>query len=671
MKPYSLLAACLCLLASFSLHAQEKPPVKFGKITAADFEIKQPFDSGAAAVVIADIGNSSFEGSNKGWFSLIYKRTTRIKILNKQGFDASQVKISLSTTDDGSGEEKLDDLKAFTYNLENGQVVATKLESANIFKDKLSKNLVQRKFTMPAVKEGSIIEYTYTVRSDFIRNLRSWYFQSEYPCLYSSYEVDIPEFFRYVTIGQGYFEPELKTESYTSRFRVVIPGGADRNDAANFESRVQARTWIVHNVPALKPEKYTSSIMNYVAGLQFQLSSHQFEWQTMPHDYMGNWSLLGKQLMENDYFGAPLSKNNGWLDDDLKVATAGAATKLEKAQKIFAFLRDHITCTDHAELWIDTNLKDAWKKHSGSVADINLMLVAMLHHENIEADPVTLSTRGNGFTSELYPLLQRFNYVICRAQIDGKTYDLDASSPYNGFGRLGPQCYNGHARIITKDAAIPVYFEADSLKEAKITSVFIANDEKEGLTGTLKTDLGYNESLLLREELKGDASGYFKKLKTSFPFEITVVDPGIDSLKQPDMPASVHYDFAFKPNSDENIWYFNPMLTEGYKENPFKSAERKYPVEMPFTLDETYIFNMDVPKGWAVEEVPKSVRFAFNTDEGYFEYLVQKSDDAIMLRSRVRLNKANFTPDDYQGLREFFSFIVKKQAESIVLKKKS
>ena len=136
------------------------------------------------------------------------------------------------------------------------------------------------------------------------------------------------------------------------------------------------------------------------------------------------------------------------------------------------------------------------------------------------------------------------------------------------------------------------------------------------------------------------------------------------------MPASIHYDFAFKPAAEDNIIYFNPLLSEGYKENPFKSADRKYPVEMPYTIDETYLLTMEIPKGYAVEEMPKSAKVAFNEDEGFFEYLIQKSDDGIQLRTRVKLNKATFTPEDYNGLRDFFAFIVKKQNEQIVMKKK-
>ncbi|HEY8968309.1 MAG TPA: hypothetical protein VIM64_04440, partial [Puia sp.] len=64
----------LCLVASAFLHAQDKPPVKFGKISPADFDVKAPsYDTAADAVVIADIGSSEFVGNVKGWFTLEFK----------------------------------------------------------------------------------------------------------------------------------------------------------------------------------------------------------------------------------------------------------------------------------------------------------------------------------------------------------------------------------------------------------------------------------------------------------------------------------------------------------------------------------------------------------------------------------------------------------------------
>ena len=115
------------------------------------------------------------------------------------------------------------------------------------------------------------------------------------------------------------------------------------------------------------------------------------------------------------------------------------------------------------------------------------------------------------------------------------------------------------------------------------------------------------------------------------------------------------------------------MISAGMNENqnPFKAMERKYPVEFSYPMDVTYILNLEVPDGYNVEEMPKSVKVTFNTTEGFFEYMIQKYEDHIQFRSRIKLDRTAYSPDEYNVLRDFFAVIVKKQNEQIVFKKKN
>jgi hypothetical protein len=92
---------------------------------------------------------------------------------------------------------------------------------------------------------------------------------------------------------------------------------------------------------------------------------------------------------------------------------------------------------------------------------------------------------------------------------------------------------------------------------------------------------------------------------------------------------------------------------------------------MPYTIDETYLLRMDVPKGFEVEEMPKQIRMKLNeNDDGFFEYLISNSNGVISMRSRLRLSRTYFLPEEYEMLREFFAMVVQKQGEQIVFKKK-
>ena len=670
-KAFVFLAVILLAIVSNQLQAQDKDKLnfKFNKISVADFDLSNShFDSSAGAVIIADIGSSWFEGNSKGWFSLIHKRTTRIKILNKNGFDAANVEVHLYK--DGTDEEKLDNLKGFTYNLDNGKVVETKLDNNSIFKDKLSKEFSVRKFTLPAIKEGSIIEYTYVIKSDFLRNLQPWAFQGEYPELWSEYEVTIPDFFNYVAISQGYqpFASRDSKSSY-SNFTVIEPGTTTSNETFNISSNVTTTKWVMKDVPLLKAEKFTSTLRNHIAMIEFQLAQYRFP-NSPVEDKMGNWGTITEGLMNNELFGATLAKNNNWMDDDLKQITAGATTKLEKAKKIYAFVRSNFTCTDDYARYMSNGLKATFKARNGNVVDINLLLTAMLKHEEIIADPILLGTRERGLTHEIYPLLNRYNYVICRANIDNQYYYLDASEPKMGFGKLSPECYNGYARVIS-DQPDMVILSPDSLKEAKVTSMFIVNDEKQGYVGSYSTNLGYFESIEAREKItKKGKEEFVKSIKSSYPSDFGLGEVKFDSLDNYDVPLQIKYPIDLKNFANEDIVYFTPLMAEAYKDNYFKSAERKYPVEMPYTIDETYILNMEVPAGYVVDELPKSARVAMNDNEGMFEYLIDQSGGTIRLKSRVQIKKTNFQPEDYEGLRAFFDYVVKKHSEQIVFKKK-
>jgi hypothetical protein len=150
---------------------------------------------------------------------------------------------------------------------------------------------------------------------------------------------------------------------------------------------------------------------------------------------------------------------------------------------------------------------------------------------------------------------------------------------------------------------------------------------------------------------------------------VELSDKRVDSLKQYDLPVEVHYSLAFPIGDDDRI-YFNPMLSEAKKENLFSAAERNYPVEMPYKVDELFIMRMEIPHGYVVEEMPKSARVRLGDGDGSYEFLIQADDQAVQIRSRLVLGRTNFQPEAYEALRNFFAVVMKKQGEAIVFKRK-
>jgi hypothetical protein len=176
----------------------------------------------------------------------------------------------------------------------------------------------------------------------------------------------------------------------------------------------------------------------------------------------------------------------------------------------------------------------------------------------------------------------------------------------------------------------------------------------------------------IRKKTKGQdgEKKFWDQLRSGLTAEETVTDLEMDSVRLPDEPLVINYSYHVAIDSSADIFYFTPILVDRIAENPFKEAQRIYPVEMPFSRDLNYILTMDIPSGYMVEELPKSGKILLNNNGGFFEYILTKDGEQIHFRTRIRLAKANFQPQEYEALREFFANIVKKESEQIVFKKK-
>ncbi len=678
MKPKLIALALLSLVFSISLFAQKKKKgatanqvtCVYGDVKPEDFATSvYSIDSSAEAVYLFNGGNSLVTTSKGFGWEVIRSSHVKIRLLKKPAFDLATIRFHMYVT--SNIQQQLENLKATTYNISNGAVVATNLDKKDIFQEKSDDKHVAVKFTFPNVTEGSIIEYSYSITTPSAQNLNGWEFQKRYPVLLTDYQINYPSVFNYVVSKKGYqpyVTDTITLKNNTYLYRQETGDGLTRNaESLTISCQAVNGEWAMKDLPALKREPFITTLDNYISQIDFQLSTIQYSKNDVIH-FLQSWTGVADTLIKEDfYLGKAFAPYNNFLDDDVNHATSGQTNELAKARKIYEWVRDNYTATD-TRPWLEQNLRKIYQSKKGNSAEINSVLLVMLKKAGLIAYPLLLSTTDNGKITSDYPLLDQYNAVICVVKTGGKNYFLDASNSKLGFNKLSTNCYNGYARIINPANPELVNLSADSLKENEITSVFIANAET-GLTGEISNTKGYEESLSLREELaKTGKENFFKNIRNGYSENVSVKEEIIDSLTLLDMPLRIGYHITFESN-DEDVLYFNPMLANRQRDNPFTAAERYYPVEMPFCKDEIYILNMDVPKGYEVDEMPKSTRVKLNENEGMFEYIIAKSDDHIQMRAHVKLEKAMYEPDDYQTLRDFFTYIVKKEEEQIVFKK--
>lgn len=671
---------CLTLLAvvcsAFPTVAQDKPNIEFNKVSARDFSMENiSFDTSHGAIIIADVGKSTFVANSKEYFSIVYKHQRRIKVISAKGFDIATVNIPLYKSTTSNAEEQLLSLKASTYNLVDGNVIETKLDKENVFKEVQDRNHSIRKFTMPMVKEGSIIEYSYTIESDFLFNLQPWSFQGSYPRIWSEYELNLPQFFQYVFLTKGFqsFHIKESKEKY-QRYNVQQKGetSAEKDNIISLTSTNTISRWVMKDVPAIKEENFTSTTENYTSKIEFQQSGIHFP--EMPFkNIMGNWESLSLELLKDKDFGADFSTiDKNWLNEATQNLQLNGKSAIEKARLVYGYVQKNFSSKGIKGIYLSQPLKETFKTKNGYVSDLNLLLTLLLKNAGLKSDPVLLSTRSHGSTTELYPILNQYNYVVSKVIMDNKVYYLDASEKHLGFNKLPQSCYNG-AGISISLFPFTEPLHADSITETKVTNIYLVNDEKNKnrWQGSLNSYLGYYESVNLREEIEEKGKeNYFTKMKDTYTGDFSIDDIKMEFFEDKEKVIKMNYSLTINRDAENNLIYFNPMIKEGINENYFKSAKRNYPVELPFKMEETYQFQIQIPEGYEIDELPKSSKASLNEQDITYDYLVSKTSTGVALLSKLSINKSVFPAEEYEDLKSFFDFIVKKHAEQIVFKKK-
>lgn len=675
MKIYfraGLLLIVLCFTSVVTFSQQTK--FEFTDIKATDFELIKTKDSSAVAEVIADVGRTRFEYGPKGFY-LIFERKTRIHILKPEGTSHATIEIPLYKSDNNT--EIVASFKGYTYNLENGEVVKTKVKKEDIFQQDDSEHWKTQKVAMPAVKANSIIEFEYVIHSDFTFNLQPWAFQSDIPISWSEYKVKIPEYFVYKFIAQGYvpFVINEKTGSqqqFSVHYEAQInPGiGQERTPSRTemYKMLTEESRWVAVDVPAMKPEPFITTVNDYISKIEFELSVLKMPGE-LNKNVMNTWETLNVKLLENEDFGATTRKG-GFISDKLPEITKNAISNVEKANAIFDHIKSRMKWNGENGVFANNIPKKVYEERTGSVADINLMLVAILKEAGFNCEPVILSTRSHGHVQEIYPILSKFNYVVAMVKIDTVSYLLDASSKYVLFNTLPERCLNDKGRIISKNN--PGWIQ---LLNTETKSVFTMVDMSLSDDGSMK---GNCTVTTIGLESNDRRNAYISKNEKEFIEEFTddhqswtVSEFHISNLDTLNKPFIESYTLEIPDEAQvagDHI-YLNIMSGFGQKTNPFKLEKRVYPVDFSCPIKENYSIKITIPAGWVVEQLPQQTVFSLPDKAGLFRCAFQENAGVIEVISLLRINKDMFTPEEYDQLKEFFRLMVAKQAEQIVLKK--
>ena len=611
---------------------------ELGKVTIAELQEKRHSkDSTATAAVLFKKGEVYFED-----LTTITRVRIKIKIYKKEGFEWANEEISHYLNG-----ESVSFSNAVTYNLVDGKIEKIKLKKEGEFEQKINKYFSQKKITMPNVREGSIIEYEYTIRSGNFGSLRDWYFQSSIPVNYSEFKVKIPYFLTFNKRTKGFLYPKMSSEPTYNR--------------------ETSEVYKLENIPSMKEESLVNNINNYRASVSYELALVNLPGYVYK-SFSTDWNAVTKTIYEDSDFGTELNKTS-YFEDDLNPLIKGLATNEEKIVVIFNYVKSTVKWNKYTGYSCNEGVKKAYKDKTGNVAEINLMLTAMLRFAGLNANPVLISTRDNGIA--LFPSRTAFNHVIAAVEIPEGNLLLDATEKYAGYNVLPFKDLNWIGRLIRKDGTSE---EVDLMPKKISNDVITMNysiDPKGLISGKLRRQLTDYNALAFRnkvEDVKEDT--YLEKLENEND-KIEIKEYSRTNEKELKLPVVETYSFTGS-NLTEIIGdkiYINPMLFYTRRENPFKQEIREYPIDYGYSFLDKYVVNIQIPEGYQIETMPASGIFSMQDDLGTFKFMTSSSGNTINVIVMHQINTPIISSEYYDMLKEFYQKMIDKQNEKIVLVK--
>jgi len=611
-----LIVLLLCFRFGYSQQSEE-----FGNISTKELSDEAYKNDTASAVILFDIGSLTLEPNSFTGTTL--KRHRRIKILKEDAFSEwGNVNFFISK----SGQFKI---KGATYNLENGTIRKSELEESSIMRTKHNKEIERVSAAFPNVKKGSIIEISYVIRHpDYYSP--DWQFQHSIPTRKSEYSLFVPiKNVRYNL--RGLLKPTLHEEKHEGTHHY----------------------WLFKDIPAFVPEPMMADADAYRSSVAF---GGGFDWKD---EYYS--------LSSSPYFGKIVHEYKG-IQKTVDEITEGMTDDRQKIRAISDYIKRQIDHNKYYHIY-GTDPQELIDKKKGDSGDINLLFGSMLEKAGLKVSMVLLSTRGNGTIDQKLPSLRQFNYVVCEVATKDGEILLDATDELLPFDMMPPRCNNQLGFLIGTNQFgwIPVQpkYRNKILLDATVTF-----NDTGGLNGKLKS---FKEGYAAYDVRAKYRTGGEVNYKIDLGNNLWNIDKyQIKNIEAIDKPIEETCDISIDQYviQTEDKMYFNPHLFLRQEVNPFVSDSRLYPIDFEELIDNTVVCTLVIPDGYTVEELPENKAIVLSGNSAKCTFSTTVNGNKIMVMSKLIFNKTFFLPTEYAGLKEFYSKLVAKKSENIVLKKK-
>ena len=657
MKQYMLNLFVLLVWPFTTVTAQNDVNMKFGKPTKEEMEMTayeaQP---DAEAVVLCRLTDVEYTIQSTSYLA-DYHEKCRIKVLKPGGARFAKVVVpykknmsvgnnigglkvtgfalpmpggsSNSYFEDEAGsmtegvfgtdnDESVEDIKATAFNMEGGKVVKTTLKKSDIVNKKIDDQNYLVEFTVPNVKEGTVIEYEYNIHSQVFWELHDWYAQCEIPVVYAKLDMNIPSYLIFNIEDRGIQRLTYTCTAGSMKFKLVSDPLANPMTVTT-----NHYVYLGQNLMGMPKDEFVWNAQDYWAGITAELKYYRLPGMSQM-DYAKTWEQIDEMILTSDDLGAHLSDNSP-LADELKQAKVTEIANLrERVAAVYKLVMSKVKWNGKYELSPAPTM-ETLNKGGGSNADINLLLIQSLHDAGLTAAPVMLRTRDLGQLPYNFPSIRKLSTFIVGVIVPtGGNMYLDASNKNGWLNMLPDVMLVERARLVQKGKSQWVNLQKVS-KAEKIT--------------TIEAQLSADGTLSGKQTIRNEGG---ETKETDYAKKGQATDGQISICPFPDH-----------------------MIV-----NPFTAETRKMPVEFPALRSERIIINITLPEEYVVDGEPRNTTVT-TADKGIEgRILTTASENRVQMSCQFSINNLSYSEKDYADLRQLFDMLSAYTSEQLIVKKK-
>jgi Domain of Unknown Function with PDB structure (DUF3857)/Transglutaminase-like superfamily len=516
---------------------------------------------------------------------------------------------------------------------------------------------------IPAADPGNIVGYEYSIEEQPVLLQDTWYFQGENPLREAHYSLQLPAGWEYKAAYLNH--PEVKPTQI----------GANQWQ------------WTVSDEKGIREEANMPPIHGVAGKMIVYL---------LPPGGAGSRGFANWKEMGNWYGNLTTGRRDATPEIKQKVAelTMGAATPLDKMKALARFVQHDIRYVA-IELGIGGfqphPAADVFGHRYGDCKDKATLMAAMLHEIGVDSYYVVINAERGSITPDM-PANNGFNHAILAIKLPaglsdaslaatmqhpqlGELLFFDPTNELTPFGQIGGYLQENYGLLVS-----PVGGELVELPRLPLTMNTIRR------TGTLTLDATGKLTGNISEMRLGDRASSerwrllhvtnnadrIKPIETLLAGSLSnfrITKATILNLQETDQPFGFNYSFEalnYAKNAGD-LLLVRPRVVGVKAQGIMETTEpRQFPVEFDGPVQDTDTFEITLPQGYTVDDVPPPV----DADFGFASYhsKTEIKGNVIGYTRTFEVKDLSVPVSKAADLKKFYRIIASDERNTAVLK---